>query len=215
MFSRYGVVVDMFLARKLNKNENRFCFVHFIRVQDVNKLERGEFKHKVEVLSAGSKSDVPPTKSFRISLESNDTIEVVQWLESHFVAKAKSVQALFNLPELCSLQDKQHIILESEEILVDSKVVVVCITEGEHISPPWESVHDTEGEDKFEGGFEEDDDQSIDIVEEEEDPLFVADSIVDEQSSTKNSINPQEWTKRRMKSPDRVSPEKFPAMEQK
>ena len=34
----FGVVVDVYLSPRVAKNGNRFAFVRFLRVQDVNKL---------------------------------------------------------------------------------------------------------------------------------------------------------------------------------
>ncbi|KAI3707245.1 hypothetical protein L6452_25590 [Arctium lappa] len=231
MFNRFRVVVDVYLARKLNKEGKKFGFVRFNRVQDIRKLERerererelskiwngnyklfasvekfrrkkvdvvyskddfileegfkqdgiwsnkkksyveaikgssGMVKNKTDEDSASLKSDMPQSKGFRISLESNENFEVVEYLK--FVAK--------------------HLISEFEEIPADGKVVVIRITERECFMPPWESSASIEEEDKSECGDAEDGDLSMYLVEGEQDPLFMEISFEGAESRAKNS----------------------------
>lgn len=154
------MVVDVYIAGKLNKFGKRFGFVRFIRVRNEKALEKelnsiwnGGYKlfvciekfrrkpHEVvrrkevthlatpfEQVKLGAKrhssyadavknatgaceagkpknttkmANQDPNR-FRVSVESKINTDIVQHLQSHFVAR--SVQALFNLVDLCNLE---------------------------------------------------------------------------------------------------------------
>lgn len=373
-FSKQGVVVDVYVARKLNKDGKRFGFVRFIRVtnekvfeRDLNKIWIGNFKlfvslekfkrrsheewrrkenahpatrpnhpvfpKEVEVdrsrkqrsyaeVAKGAIGEVEVVhnepiqpssnkKKFRVEVESKDNLDVISYLETHYVAKVRSVQALLNLVDLCilegmsdfkfkylgglwvlikcpetfSMDDEPRLhginkwfssfkpwskdfeiderliwvniegvpakvwnpntfisiasrwgevlisepqwnlstnlrrgrvcigskcsdtISESEEIKVDGKVVTVRISEGESISPSWDTAADASEDSMSDREEEDDDDQWDESCEEDDDSVFIPDSFADEANGDEEAVNTKKDPEACCNSPAGTSPE--------
>ncbi|KAI3733702.1 hypothetical protein L6452_13153 [Arctium lappa] len=124
-------------------------------------------------------------KKFRVEVESKNNQDIVQYLETHHIAK----------------------ISESEVIKVDGKKVIVRISEREDISPLWDTVDRNSTSGSFVREVEEDEDHLDEPYEEDEDPIFVPDSVADEDDKEKESVFSQTNLERVQPSPGMESSE--------
>ncbi|KAI3684626.1 hypothetical protein L6452_33850 [Arctium lappa] len=173
MFSNYGVAVDVYLARKLNKDRKRYGFVRYIRVQNVKELEKDLNK----IWNGGYKLFVSVEKFKRKKVE-----------EKRRQDKLQSI-----------LEQSQTIIGNKKQKSYAEVVKDVEAREGETLSLPWDSSSNIKDKDKSDRDKGEDDDRSIEDPEEEEDMLFVPDSFEDEESSTKSPVNSQRGSRENQK----------------